>query len=261
VDLLNTVGQAVDLYNLRRQNWTLQQLVQKQNEDLRGINRDLERLVQERTAGLLDGMITALDYRDTETQWHSRRVSWFSKRIAEEMGVTGDALLAVEQGALLHDIGKIGVRDAILLKPGPLTPDEWTEMRLHPELGERLLRRIDFLRDASFIVHQHQERFDGSGYPRGLKGEGIVLGARIFAVADTLDAITSDRPYRKAAPYENARGEIERCAGTQFDPKVVEAFLRIPGAEWTGIREEIARKAAEEGAKGYAPPPHLQKKL
>jgi response regulator RpfG family c-di-GMP phosphodiesterase len=259
VDLLNTVRQALDLYNLRRQNFVLQQLVQQQNEELRSINRNLERLVQERTSALLDGMIAALDYRDTETQWHSRRVSAFSRRIAEEMGVAGDALLAVEQGALLHDIGKIGVRDAILLKPGPLSPDEWTEMRLHPELGERLLRRVEFLREASFIVLQHQERWDGSGYPQGLKGDQIVVGARIFAIADTLDAITSDRPYRRAAPYEAARAEIQRCAGTQFDPAAVDAFSRIAPEEWTRIREEITRKAAEEEAAGFAPRPHIKK--
>jgi HD-GYP domain-containing protein (c-di-GMP phosphodiesterase class II) len=144
-------------------------------------------------------------------------------------------------GSLLHDIGKIGVRDAVLLKPGPLNQDEWSEMREHPRLGWALLQRIEFLRDASIIVLQHQERFDGKGYPRGLRGNEIPLGARIFAIADTLDAMTSDRPYRKGTSFAAAREEIARCSGGQFDPSIVDVFLDIPADSWTGLRAEIGR--------------------
>ena len=160
--------------------------------------------------------------------------------------MVGGDLLTIEQGALLHDIGKIGVRDAILLKPGPLTEDEWTEMRLHPELGYKLLQRIEYLHEAAQIVLQHQEKFDGTGYPARLKGEQIHIGARCFHVADTLDAITSDRPYRKSQPYEKARAEIERCTGSQFDPVVVDGFLRVTKDEWDAIRARIMEQAEHE---------------
>src|SRR6202171_2235660 len=202
VELLGTVRQAFDTYALRERNRQLTAIVQSQNAELAALNRGLEKLVEERTTNLLDGMVAVLDYRDTETQWHSRRVSRFTRRIAGQLGVReAHELRTIEMGSLLHDIGKIGVRDAVLLKPGPLDSDEWIEMREHPRLGWALLQRIEFLRDASLIVLQHQERYDGRGYPSGLKGDEIVLGARLFAVADTYDAITSDRPYRKAQPH------------------------------------------------------------
>ena len=145
--------------------------------------------------------------------------------------------MVIEQGALLHDIGKIGVRDSILLKPGKLTPEEWVEMKQHPEIGWRMLATIPFLREAAEIVYQHQERWDGGGYPRGLKGDGIVFGARCFCLADTLDAITSDRPYRKAASLDVAVSEIGRLGGAQFDPELVSAFLKIPQTDWSDIRQ------------------------
>src|SRR5207249_8329693 len=212
-------------YALRDKNRQLNALVQKQNGELADLNRGLEKLVQERTTNLLDGMVAVLDYRDTETQWHSRRVSRFTRRIAEQLGIRdAHELRTIEMGSLLHDIGKIGVRDAVLLKPGPLDQDEWVEMREHPRLGWALLQRIEFLRDASVIVLQHQERFDGKGYPAGLAGEQIVLGARLFAVADTYDAITSDRPYRKAQSHDAAIAEMKRVAGSQLDPDGVNAF-------------------------------------
>jgi HD-GYP domain-containing protein (c-di-GMP phosphodiesterase class II) len=151
----------------------------------------------------------------------------------------------IGRGALLHDIGKIGVPDSILLKPGPLTPAEWVEMRRHPEVGFRILESIDFLRPAAEIVLAHQERFDGAGYPRKLKGTEIPLGARIFMIADTLDAMTSDRPYRKSATFAQARAEIARCASTQFDPRCVEAFADIPDEELQALR--IRTDEEEEG--------------
>jgi putative nucleotidyltransferase with HDIG domain len=200
-------------------------------------------------------MVAVLDYRDTETQWHSRRVSRFTKRLAEELGVSDERdLRTIEMGSLLHDIGKIGVRDAVLLKPGPLDQEEWVEMREHPRLGWALLQRIEFLREASEIVLQHQERYDGSGYPAGLKGESIVLGARLFAVADTYDAITSDRPYRRAQPHAAAVAEIRRVSGTQLDPRVVDAFCGVSEADWLRIRAEVEQISLLEAQWGWTPP-------
>jgi response regulator RpfG family c-di-GMP phosphodiesterase len=262
VELLGTVRQAFDTYALRERNRQLTAIVQSQNAELAALNKGLERLVDERTTNLLDGMVAVLDYRDTETQWHSRRVSRFTKRIAEVLGVKDPYhLRTIEMGALLHDIGKIGVRDAVLLKPGPLDPEEWVEMREHPHLGWALLQRIEFLRDASVIVLQHQERFDGRGYPAGLKGEQIVLGARLFAVADTYDAITSDRPYRKAQNHAAALIEMQRVAGTQLDPAGVEAFCSLPEAEWIGIRLEVEKISLLEQEWGWTPPKRVFEQL
>jgi HD-GYP domain-containing protein (c-di-GMP phosphodiesterase class II) len=188
-------------------------------------------------------MINALDYRDMETQWHSRRVSLYARRLGESLGIGGAELHDVEMGALLHDIGKIGVRDSVLLKPGPLTPEEWEEMKEHPAIGFRLLRNIHYLQEAAVVVLQHQERWDGRGYPAGLAGEQISIGARIFSVVDTLDAIRSDRPYRAGQPFDVALAEIKRCSGTQFDPQVVDAFAAVPAAEWEAIRTQVEKMA------------------
>jgi response regulator RpfG family c-di-GMP phosphodiesterase len=238
-ELLSTVNQAAEASRLRRENERLTNEVQRQNGQLREINLRLEEMVRARTQALLEGLIAALDYRDAETQWHSRRVSLYARRLAQQLGIQEPELLVIEHGALLHDIGKIGVRDRVLLKPGSLTSDEWIEMKRHPELGWALLQRVDYLRPASAIVLQHQEKWDGTGYPSGLKGTDIVVGARVFHVVDTLDAITSDRPYRKARPFEDARAEIVRCTGTQFDPAIVDAFLAVPGEEWERIRLDV----------------------
>lgn len=211
----------------------------------RSYQKSLEKTIEEKTARLrgalfevesaytntLDALVAALDAREHETSDHSQRVVRYTAAIAREMGVEEPELGAICRGALLHDIGKIGVSDAVLLKPGPLTSAEWAEMRRHPEIGYEILRNIPFLHEPAEIVLAHQERWDGKGYPRGLKGEAIPLGARIFAVADTLDAMTSDRPYRKGVSFAVARAEIVRCSGTQFDPEVVRAFLRAGDQE------------------------------
>jgi HD-GYP domain-containing protein (c-di-GMP phosphodiesterase class II) len=233
------VHQAAEAARLRRENDRLTGEVQRQNGQLREINTRLEEMVRTRTQALLEGLIAALDYRDAETQWHSRRVSLYARRLAAQLGIEEPELTVIEHGALLHDIGKIGVRDRVLLKPGPLTADEWTEMKRHPELGWALLQRVDYLRPASAIVLQHQEKWDGTGYPGSRRGTDIVIGARIFHVVDTLDAITSDRPYRKARPFEEARAEIVRCSSTQFDPRIVDAFLAVPPEEWERIRLDV----------------------
>jgi HD-GYP domain-containing protein (c-di-GMP phosphodiesterase class II) len=184
----------------------------------------------------LDALVAALDARDKETEGHSRRVVAYTLALARRMTLSAAELTIIRRGALLHDIGKIGVPDAVLLKPGPLDDAERAIMRRHPEWGERILSGIPFLVGAAEIVCAHQERWDGAGYPHNLKGEAIPLGARIFAVADTFDAMTSDRPYRAARPYALARAEIEAGSGTQFDPRMVEVFLQIPEAEWTRLR-------------------------
>jgi putative nucleotidyltransferase with HDIG domain len=242
-DLRFGLQQAVDYYRLVQENRRLTKELAQRNEGSPTLNAVLEQQVVERTNGLLEGMIRALDYRDTETQWHSWRVAKFTRRIAEAAGLAGDMLMHIEQGALLHDIGKIGVRDNILLKPGPLSPEEWVEMRKHPEMGYRMLANIPYLQDAAQIVYQHQERFDGRGYPRALKGEEIVIGARIFCIADTFDAITSDRPYRKGSSAQVAFSEIGRLGGTQLDPHLVQVFLAIPPTEWERIRAEVEEVA------------------
>ena len=153
---------------------------------------------------------------------------------------------SLEQGALLHDIGKIAVADAILLKPAKLSPEEWIEMRKHPIAGNDILKRVPFLHPASAIVRHHHERFDGTGYPDALKGAQIPLGARLFTVADTLDAMTSDRTYRKGPGFDAARTEIHRYSGKQFDPHIVERFLRIPPATWIQVREEAANSSVAD---------------
>jgi putative nucleotidyltransferase with HDIG domain len=253
-ELVTTVCQAAEAARLRRENDRLTAEVQRQNGQLREMNTRLEEMVRARTQALLEGLIAALDYRDAETQWHSQRVSLFAQRLARQLGFDEPDLTTIKHGALLHDIGKIGVRDRVLLKPGPLTTDEWTEMKRHPELGWALLQRVDYLRPASSIVLQHQERWDGAGYPAGLRGEEIVAGARIFHVVDTLDAITSDRPYRRARPFEHAVDEITRCAGTQFDPSVVEAFLSVPPEDWERIRLDVETVAVLSGELAESPP-------
>ncbi len=253
-ELLATVAQASEAARLRRENDRLTAEVQRQNGQLREINLKLEEMVRQRTQALLEGLIAALDYRDAETQWHSRRVSLYARRLAQQLGIGEPDLTVIEHGALLHDIGKIGVRDRVLLKPGPLSPDEWLEMKRHPELGWALLQRVDYLRPASSIVLQHQERWDGSGYPAGLKANEIVVGARIFHVVDTLDAITSDRPYRKARPFADAHDEVIRCRSSQFDPRMVDAFLAVPREEWERIRLDVETVAVLSADLAERPP-------
>jgi response regulator RpfG family c-di-GMP phosphodiesterase len=245
-EVRTAVHAAVNLALLRRENIRVEnenarvtEELRRRTEELSRINQRLDALVEERTSNLLDGLVSALDLRDSETQWHSRRVGRYARRLAHEMGIEGRELDDIERGATLHDIGKIGVRDAVLLKPGPLDESEWVEMKRHPSLGYEILKGIGFLQQARLIPLHHQERFDGAGYPQGLKAEEICIGARIFAVVDTYDAITSDRPYRKCRTYEVARQEIEKCGGTQLDPTVVAKWLRIPQAEWDAIREQL----------------------
>jgi putative nucleotidyltransferase with HDIG domain len=187
----------------------------------------------------LEALGGALDLKDAETEGHCKRVTAFTIAIAKAMIVDPEILPQIARAAFLHDIGKMAIPDLILRKPGPLTPEERDIMRTHCEIGYNMVTRIPFLREAAEIVLSHQEYFDGTGYPRGLRGEEIPLGARIFAVADALDAMISDRPYRKALPISHAREEIQRCSGTQFDPKVVEVFIKMEPTLWNELRENI----------------------
>jgi len=220
-------------------------MLKRKNEQLQKANREIlamsERL-KETYDATLEALAAALDARDSETGGHSSRVTVYTMDMARELGVTEgtDGWLDIERASLLHDVGKIGVSDAILNKPGPLTSEEWQQMRKHPAIGYEMLKDVKFLSTAAEIVYTHHERYDGKGYPTGLKAEDIPLGARIFAVADAFDAMTSNRPYRRALSADKAREEITTNSGTQFDPGVVEAFLRcLP--DWTaGLKEREA---------------------
>lgn len=193
----------------------------------------------------LKALVQALETRDFETHGHSERVVTFSLRLGYELGLSRDALRDLELGALLHDIGKIGVPDAILRKPARLTDREWEKMKMHPVLGYKILRNIPFLSGAAKVVSQHHERWDGQGYPNGIKGEAIDIGARIFSVVDAFDAIVSDRVYRKGRSYEEAVAELDACSGEQFDPVVVDAFRRVPLEDWDFLRERSVREKQE----------------
>ncbi len=239
-ELLSAVDAASEIVTMRRERERVRSLLEHQNLELTHSNARLDQLVAERTAAALGALISALDLRDTETWSHSQRVAMYARRLAEELAVATEECLDIERGALLHDIGKIGVSDTILRKPTGLTEAEWAEMRKHALFGARILEGIDFLARPAVLVEHHHERWDGGGYPHGLSGERIYLGARIFAVIDTYDAITSDRAYRKARDHATAIEEIRRCTGTQFDPQVVAAFLRIPAETLLGIRAACA---------------------
>src|SRR6267142_1108902 len=266
-------------FNLEQVRITVERAVEKQRlvKENREYRETLEARVEERTAALsrktrevedlfrrlnesyqstLEALATALDARDAETLGHSVRVGAYTVAVAQRMGVRDPELTDIYRGALLHDVGKIGIPDAILLKPGKLTAEEWVEMRKHPEIGARMLQGIRFLEGAIPIVLCHQERWDGEGYPRRLAGKSIPLGARIFSVVDTLDAMTSNRPYRKALTYEAARAEIVKYSGMQFDPEVVAVFLSIPQSEWREIQRRVLQEVSARAAQRTPEPVH-----
>ena len=240
-DLESIVTRAIEHGRLRKQNTTyrhnLESIVNARTGRLRSTMQDLERSYDI----TLEAMGDALDLRDEETEGHSRRVTAYTIALARAMGLDADELRLIARGAFLHDIGKIATPDRILLKAGRLDAEEMSIMREHCERGYEMVRKIPFLREASEIVYAHQERFDGTGYPRGLRGKEIPLGARIFAIADTLDAMTSDRPYRKGTTFAAASQEIASCSGTQFDPAIVEVFLSMPAESWSDLRAELGR--------------------
>jgi putative nucleotidyltransferase with HDIG domain len=240
------VDRTIEKRRLIRENRDYQQrlelMVADRTRALLSKNREVEGLyaeLEESYESTLEAMITALDFRDNETLGHSRRVVEYAVMVAQSIGVVEPELTSIRRGAILHDVGKIGVSDAILRKPGKLDAAEWEEMKRHPEMGYQMLKHIRFLEPALRIVHSHQERWDGTGYPRGLKGAEIPLGARIFAAVDTFDAMTSDRPYRAALSIGEARDEIRRFSGIQFDPAVADAFLKIDETVWKDIRDRV----------------------
>jgi response regulator RpfG family c-di-GMP phosphodiesterase len=216
----------------RRYETYLEEMVAQRTEELDGALQSLGDAY--RTT--LSALTAALEARDSETHGHSERVVNFSLRLGQELGLNAEQMRSLEFGSLLHDIGKIGVPDAILRKPAKLTEEEWVRMREHPVHGQKILRGIEFLEGAARVVGQHHEKWDGTGYPLGLRGAQIDLNARIFAVADAFDAITSDRVYRAGRGYEEALAELDTYSGRQFDPRVVEAFRRVPREEWDEIR-------------------------
>jgi putative nucleotidyltransferase with HDIG domain len=226
----------------------LEQLVGERTRQLSDALRDLEQSYDY----TLEALGGALDLKDAETEGHCQRVTAYTILIARAMSVDAAELSHIARGAFLHDIGKMGVPDQILRKPGPLSEDERQVMRRHCEIGYAVLKNIPFLHRAAEIVLTHQEHFDGRGYPRGLRGEQIPIGARIFAVADAFDAMISDRPYRKAMGMDAAFEEIRRYSGTQFDPGVVEVFLAMPEQTWLQYRGSPtgAFRLAAEVARG-----------
>jgi len=240
--LLATVRRALENRRLKRENdayrTNLEALVSARTQQL---NTALSSL-KESYDITLEALGSALDLKDAETEGHSKRVTAFTMAIAKKMGLSKEEIKVIAYGAFLHDIGKMAIPDAILLKPGKLTDDEMAIMKEHCYLGHKIISLIPFLAEAAEIVYAHQERYDGSGYPRELKGDEIPLGARIFSIADTLDAMTTDRPYRPKQTFEAAREEIERWSGRQFDPQIVKVFLEMPDNIWEDLREDINRQ-------------------
>src|SRR5437016_10148809 len=208
--------------------------------------KELEEQLSSMHNSLVCAFNQLLDLKDLNTGYHSTRLAEWAVRVAQELGVEESVLKDVEVAALLHDIGKIGVPDAILRKPSRLTEEEWERMREHPLHGQQILRGIKFLTGAARVVAQHHEKWDGSGYPLGLKGEDIDICARIFSVADAFDAITSDRVYRQGRSYEVALAELDEWAGRQFDAKIVEAFHRVPLEDWEELRRRSLMRKPQD---------------
>jgi putative two-component system response regulator len=195
----------------------------KERENLRNANKRLSDAYE----ATIEGWSHAMDLRDRETEGHSRRVTELSIRLAQAMGMSEEEIVHMRHGALLHDMGKIGIPDSILHKPDDLTEQEWAIMRQHPRLAFEMLNSIEYLREALDIPYFHHEKWDGTGYPQGLKGEQIPIAARLFTVADVWDALTSDRPYRPAWSQDDAMEYIREQSGKHFDPHVVELFFKV----------------------------------
>jgi putative nucleotidyltransferase with HDIG domain len=214
-------------------------------ETFRGLVVSLEESLRARERSYVEAVaavVTAADARDHETTGHSFRVALYGQALARSLGLPLEQQRAIEWGALLHDVGKMAVPDSVLRKKGPLTPNEWHVMKQHPTWGFDLLAEVSFLQTAALdIVYSHHERWDGQGYPRGIAGEQIPLAARIFAVVDTYDAITSDRPYRRARGHGAAVAELQRVAGEQLDPRMVDAFRQLTEMELRKLSERCRK--------------------
>ena len=238
--LLATVRRALEHRRLKRENdayrTNLEALVTARTQQWKTALANLEKSYDITLEALGD----ALDLKDAETGGHTRRVTAYTIAIAKKMGLQHEEIRVIARGAFLHDIGKMGILDKILNKPGKLTPEETEIMKEHAYLGYKIVSKIPFLAEAAEIVYAHQERYDGTGYPRGLKGDQIPLGARIFSIADTLDAMTMTRPYRPAQSFQAARTEIQKWSGRQFDPDIVAVYLEMPDNIWEGLRNDIS---------------------
>jgi putative nucleotidyltransferase with HDIG domain len=237
--LLNTVSRALENRRLKVENRTyqtnLESLVKARTDQLQAAMSSLERSYDITLEALGD----ALDLKDRETEGHSRRVTLFTIAIAQALGLPREQITVIARGAFLHDIGKMAIPDEILKKPGKLEAEEMEIMKEHAYHGYQIVKKIPFLVEVAEIVYSHQEWFNGEGYPRRLRGNEIPIGARIFSVADTFDAITSDRIYRRAQSYAAARAEIQKFSGRQFDPEIVKVFLEMPDNIWDDLRKEI----------------------
>lgn len=248
-DLLQSLQRAYErLLEARQERFhrrLLENSIQRRTKELEAALRYLEA----NYVATLEALVAALDAREHETCAHSFRVRAYTMHLARLAGYPPAALRPLENAALLHDIGKVAISDSILLKPAKLSDEEWIEMKKHPLIGEQILRRVSFLQPAAIIVRQHHERYDGKGYPDGLAGERISKGARIFAFADTFDAMTSDRFYRKAPGFGAAQQEIERCTGSQFDPLLAEVFMQVTEATWQELRAQVENKYRQEVSK------------
>lgn len=240
--LLATVHRALEYRRLKLENRSyrenLELLVTARTDQLRQAVTTLERSYD--TSLELIG--NALALKDAETESHSKRVTAFAISIARALGLPSDQIRTIARGAFLHDVGKIAIPDAILFKPGALSADEETVMRQHCLKGYEILKKVSFVAEAAEIAYGHHEHYDGTGYPRELKGEQIPLGARIVAIADTLDTMTSDQTYRPAQSFAAAREAIRGNSGTQFDSSVVETFVAMPEHVWGDLRREIEKQ-------------------
>ena len=216
------------------------QLNRYQHEHQKNIRKTL--YLEEIYDSTLENLMTALDLRDVETFGHSQTVAKYSLRLASLLGIKDKVTINnIKKGALLHDIGKIAIPDSILKKPGVLSPSEWEKIKRHPTLGYGLIKEIKLVKEVGNIILFHHERYDGKGYPKQLKNKKIPSEARIFALADALDAITSHRPYREEKSFSYAKKEIQKHSGTQFDPEVVKAFCSVPLEKWEKIRFETTK--------------------
>jgi cyclic di-GMP phosphodiesterase len=237
--LLATVHRALETRRLKRENdayrTNLEELVAARTQQWKEALADLERSYDMTLEALGD----ALDAKDAETQNHCRRVTAFTIAIAQRMRLPKEEIKVIARGAFLHDIGKMAIPDEILKKPGKLTNDEMALMREHAYSGYKIVSKIPFLCEAAEIIYAHQEWYDGTGYPRGLKGDEIPLGARIFSIVDTLDAMRMARRYRPAQTFQAVREEIKKYSGSQFDPDIVDVFLKMPENIWEDLRKEI----------------------
>jgi len=253
-ELRATIRQALDHWDLKNEIKRLNQVTREQNFRLQDMNRNLEAKVRERTKQLVakhhelrrayvqtvGALAEAVDAKDAYTRGHSERVGVYASKIAREMGFAKDFIERVYIAGLLHDVGKIGIRDAVITKPERLTPEEYDEIRRHPEIGARILEPVDFLREVAPCVRHHHEWYDGSsrGYPDRLRGDQIPLPSRIILVADTIEAMTSDRPYRRALPLDVVFTELTKYAGSQFDPMVVDAAVRLLSDEGAAFLQQ-----------------------